>query len=434
MKKVFYLICISSFSCFANYVCDPCNPCDEKAPCDSCQTCDPCYVPCIPIKKSPKPCVSAYNEPYKIEVACPWDTSVSLSYILWQPKMENTQYGDIQTEIDNNFNSYADVTVCRDRLDVDQKYTSGFKAGLGFLCNCDFWDVFLEYTYLRSCANRKTSVADTAYVTDGTETTSKYNNGYFFTGCEGESALLGQDQNFKPFTASGNWNIDLDVGDAEIARKYYVGKCLLFRPFASLRLAFIRQSYLAKYAGPTAPDVNQAFNNPTEENGSFTFQNTSTVNSWGIGPRAGIDMTWVFCGNFRAFSDFAAGILYTRYYKQMNKGECSIYDDTNTLIGQFTNKAEEKDTYCVLRPETECTLGLAWGCDFECSRWYFDLSVGYTFNIFWDQNLFYESSKEYVRNVAGDIGTVMDKTNNLLNVNGGDLYFQGLTVTLALHF
>lgn len=435
MKKAFILI-ISSLSCFANYVCDPCNPCDEKDPCDSCRTCDPCYVPCVKIKKSPKPCIEAYNAPYKIELACPWDTYASISYILWEAQMDNTQYGDVQTEVVDIFDEpQSNTTVCRDRLDVDQTYTSGFKAGLGFMCNSDFWDFYLGYTYLRSCESRRTSVADTAYDTDGTLTTTKYINGYFFTGCENQSALLGENQNFIPFKGSGKWSVDLDVGDAEFGRQYYVGKCLLFHPFASLRLAFIRQTYLAKYSGPIAVSVNEAFNNPSNDNGNFTFQNTSTVDSWGLGPRAGLDMSWMFCGNFRAFSDFEASLLYTRYYKQKTNAQCQFFDGDDTLVAQSVNKAEEKNTYCTLRPVTEFTLGLAWGCDFDCSRWFFDLSVGYTFNIFWDQNLFYENSREYVRNVStAGLGTVMEKTNNLLSVKGGNLTFQGLTITLDMHF
>lgn len=435
MKKLLSLCLFTTISCFANYICDPCNPCMPKDPCDGCRTCDPCAQPCPKIQKTPKPNVCAYNAPYKVEVICPWDSFVTASYLFWEAKMDNTQYGDIEVEYVNLLQTdYKDMTVQNSRLDVDNKYQSGFKVGAGFTDNCDNWDFLAEYTFHRSSVKGSKSVANSAYSNDGSNTVSKFINGYFFTVLESEYNNFQQDMNFYPFYASGKWDVDLDMGDLEVGREYYVGRNLLFRPFSSLRLTWLRQTYLAKYDGPVSESINDAFNNPIETNGSFTSANTSSVRSWAIGPRFGFDLTWLFCGNFKAFSDMSTSILYTDYYKISTQGDYNLYNKNGDLFEHAVSTEEENKDLCALRPQAELTLGFSWGCNWDCNRWFFDISAGYTFIVFWNQNMFYDFNQQYNRNYQGDIGTVMEKTNKVLNFKGGDLYYHGLVITGSLYF
>lgn len=92
--------------------------------------------------------------------------------------------------------------------------------------------------------------------------------------------------------------------------------------------------------------------------------------SWALGPRVGLDTSWLLGAGFRFMADAGVSALYTSY---------------TTFSNSF---AAASDNYNTVRAITETALGLGWGSYFgDNNDFHFDLSASYEFNIYWDQNM-----------------------------------------------
>lgn len=387
-------------SAFADNSCDPCNK--------PCEPCEPCPAFCPP----PPPCVCAYNAPYGIDVRCGWDLFVTGSFLYWKAAEENLEYGDLSTNTNpsgtgNNF-EFNDQAQ-----EMGFEYKPGFKVGLGLDFDYDNWELYAEYTYLHSTISNSTTVNPEDLSTTTIHPSWVFNLGSVVN-------LFNSD-----FTeASAKWNVKLDIGDLELARQYYVGRHLTFRTFASLRAAWIRQTYTATYDNE---------NNPT--NLQISIESTSKTRSWGIGPRMGVDTKWLFCEGFRLFADASASILFTKYttdsIDQLATQATAAGAPNFGVPFDVTSTYSDNKHLCFLRPQAEMTIGAGWGDYFFCNKWFFDVEVGYTFNVFWNQNMFHRNitSNGPQPHVGDGIGRAF-----IYFDREGDLYFHGLTVTARLEF
>ena len=72
-----------------------------------------------------------------------------------------------------------------------------------------------------------------------------------------------------------------------------------------------------------------------------------------------------------------------------------------------------------LTPNVEFDLGLGYGTYFCNNEWYFDLTIGYDFNYFWNQN--------FMRNLVDGQQTYSDS-------DAGNLMLHGLNITARIDF
>jgi len=206
-------------------------------------------------------------------------------------------------------------------------------------------------------------------------------------------------------TFSGSWDLDVDLLDIDLSRKYFVGECLTVRTMAGLRAAWIRQKYT--YLGERT-------------NSTFTTSANHETKSWGVGPTVGVNTDWMFCGDFRFFFNALAGVIYTDY--STLKADFSIGGEG---LGGFERSVyNQSSNPCYLRPQAELSIGLGWGSHFCDKTTYFDLEIGYSANIYWNQNMFVYFTSE----VPG--GFPIPSTTDRY----GDLSLHGLTISARLKF
>lgn len=368
--------------------CDGCQKSERlcscpKQECNSCR-CEPCCCECVSTPATPCPTESAYNAPYR-EASC-WDLFGSASYIYWLAAEDNLELG---LQGDLTFDpvlQFGDTSGKFVKNDCD--YNSGFKVGLGKNFCWDNWDLYAEYTWFHNTTT-----------TSATGTAESPISNLLWTMYLSNANLL------TPFSqyerAKSKWELDLDILDVELSRPYYVGCKLLFRPHFGLRAAWIDQQYKLDF-------TESLLSTDVDANGIVR----ASSDSWGIGPRAGFDTRWMFCGEFYFYGNFAASILYTDYssIKNSEVGGRVIVNSLGPVSNSVTG------SMCTARPNMELALGLGWAdyCDCDAQKWYLNLSVGYEFHTFWDQN-------------------VMRKVYQT-NASGGNLYLHGLTVTARLDF
>lgn len=320
-----------------------------------------------------------YNAPSQIEVCQCRDFFVTGSFTYWQPTQENMALG-LVGDISNSLDVIQGYIV---NLDFDFK--PGFQLGAGMNLSDDQWDIYLQYTWFR-----------------GNEYASKDldpNNDRVSLYPSIVKPYVGLSSYF---FGKEKWTLDMDLLDAELGRRYYVGKKLTFRPFIGLRTPFIRQRLEVDYL--------QNVFNPTDN-----LQIRSKFNSWGIGPRTGICLDWDLGWEFRLYGKGAADIAFTQY------SNYRFLQQNVNAAGQVqeNSRYKIKDSLNFLRPHMDLAMGFGWGRYLFNNKWHFDFSMDYSFQVFFSQNLFrcFVDDQSYV-NVASH----------------GDMYIQGFTATCRADF
>jgi len=427
MKKFLTALFITSF-CFAEYVCDPCNPCDENDPCDGCSPCMPCEQPCPVFSPPPKPQDCGYAAPYLTQVACSSKLFVTASFLFWEAKQDNMELGHIYT-----YSTPFDPAQPEKRDEKIQtlkwNYHPGFKVGAGFNFDCDRWQLYGEYTYYRANTCGKMVLPDPpCSIQDNDYYKENWLQPYWTNDCLSQVALDSDEDNEVIVTSgNGKWNLQLDLGDLELARQFYVGKCLIFRAFSALRYASIKQTMKVSHQVNTSVSVFMALFDP---DGIVQYDITHKLQSWGVGPRIGLDLLWELSCGFRIFCDSSASILYTEYYKNTHStnAEGTVYTGNLQPSSESYNCTSthcfDRDP-CTLKSQAEITLGFGWGGYLNCSRWYLDFELGYTANMFFDQNQFLQQLNQTSYGAT--------EYSNLVG-RGGNLIFHGITATAKLDF
>lgn len=329
--------------------------------------------------------MAAYNAPARIDVRGAWDFYATGSFIYWQPRQENLELGQT-TQITTVGST---VTTLNHIINMEFEYKPGFKVGLGMNFDHDNWDAYGEYTWLHGSHNQSSN---------GPASPSA--NAYLVANLPNPDV-----QGDTKYTdVSQKWRLNMDFADVELARSYYVGSKLSFRPFFGARGAWIRQSLDADYTNPTSASIGN------NDNLGARYR----THSWGVGPRAGLYTNWMLGQGFRLYGDGFADILYTRY--KIRTRDFKVLKSNGTI--EETNNHQNKVDY--LRTHIDLEMGIGWGSYFDNNNWHIDLLAGYGFQVFFDQNMF----RRYVDDVSAGASIAPN----------GNLYVHGLTTTLRLDF
>ena len=357
----------------SNY-CDPCPP--KEAP-----DCDPCYEKSRnkPYEQGYEICEGAlpkaYNAPARIDICDGIDAYVTASFIYWKPLGDQLDLGVAITVTDTPDTIKA--------IKLTTGYEAGFKIGLGTHFSHDDWHLFAQYTRLNG--TNSSSFVPTVGAT------GIFYTSWYLQDISNASAFSFTDI---PLGVKGSWKVEIDKIDLELGRAFYVGTNLITTPFVGASGHWMDQNYRL-----TLTD------NQTSGGGLYDvfYKNKS----WAIGPRFGLETKWIFYEGFRLFGYGAFALMYSENDMSGNSTEA----DT----AYTTTKVEEIN----LRDVEELQIGLGWGSYFTSDKWHMDLSVAYEV-----QRYSHTNYMSYYSQLA--LGA--------LEVNPGDTYFQGLTLTARFDF
>lgn len=346
----------------------------------------------IPSKTGKKTSSNKNTKPYKAttpgydmpELANKGANAIlSASFIYWKPKQDEFSIGITGPR----------PTTAQKVYDFESSYQPGFKAGIGVTSSYDQWSVFAEYTRLRTH-----------------DTTSKYTSAHYPMIMSPWVAMTVQDQSlYDPTTSSttgeiltssvsNSWHINFQMIDFSLSRSYYVGKKLVFNPFLTARGARINQHLSVNflYKVRETPHVTSTI---------YSYNKNHTKQ---IGPRLGLDMSWLIGNSFRFGGTLAGGILYTEY-QLLHKETLNNVVHANV---QYNPHA--------FRFNCDAALQFGWRIFAPSHRRYCDVFFKYEAIAFWQQNM-----------VSGLTTTINDQGKKLQD---GNLYFQGGTFNLAFNF
>ena len=307
---------------------------------------------------------AGYNSPARIDTHG-YDFSIWGSFLYWQGMQDFMELGYYPVGTGDSY------TKTQEQIEMDFDWKPGFKVGIGASTDYDHWDFAAEYTWFHAKNKKSHTVDSTVYFY-----VPRYNN-LTSTGIN---------------KVSGSWKMNFDIVDAEMARSYYVGTKLSFRTFFGARAAWLNQKY-----------KEQLYILEVEAVPAHWWYYTGKTRNWGVGPRVGIDVNWMFTEGFRFFGNAATSILYSRY--RISEKEDNVVNLENEFEILY-----QKSKFHALRPNLEILGGLGWGTYFGDGEYHFDLSAAYEFRFFWSQ--------EAMR----------------YDVIRGDLTLNGLTVTARFDF
>ena len=384
------------------------NSCQQKSAAPVCQPVKPTCQPqvCKPAKpavcgvlQAPQmPTIAAYNAPAEINVGMQgeYDFFVSADFLYWQPLQDNMSVGL------RNSNSLADIVspgtgMQGNYIDMDFNYKPGFQVALGMNLQNDDWVGYAQYTRVHGRHTTSSSVPNTdpsIFATWGTP------------------FLLGDASVYNQVNA--NFGCNLDFVDGMMERVYYVGQSLVFHSAFGARGSCITEKMQLQYN----------YDGATITGGSATAfpYNTNVVgrvHSWAVGPRTSLEMDWVLGDGFRFFGTGAADVLYTRYKVQDKTTVLARATSGDFVTGQ-TLSFVTKDRVSALRTHLDLEAGFGWGTYLDNNGWHVDFTVGYGFQVFFNQNMF----QQYYDDVFAGAHTE----------EHGNLYIQGLNVSARLDF
>ncbi len=264
----------------------------------------------------------------------------------------------------------------------DWSMSSGFKVGLGLMFDCDGWDLYANYTWLRPSTKKETAYPK------GNKTLAELNWNQTYESTNFDSIA----------SISGKWDLDLNVLDLELGRNFFISKCLHLRPHFGLKGTWQEQGMDVVTSGTTGSLTTLQ---------SIVATGRFCVDYWGIGIRAGLDSAWHFTPCFSFVGEVAASTLWERF---QSEGK-SVYENLTTSL--FSIPFYTVDTFHTIKPVLELYVGLRWENWFCCDEFHWSIEAGWEEQWWADQNQFYYRVTE---------------------TRMGDLAFQGLTVKVRFDF
>lgn len=291
------------------------------------------------------PPIGAYNAPARIDVANGWDYFITSDFIFWQALEDGLEYAaSTHTALTADT---IDAPPTNGRvLNVDFGWHPGVKVGMGGCTERDNWDIYLQWTHLVSHNNTSSEIPTDGFLIPATVFPS--------------TSLAARDQAFS------SWRCIYNTIDLEVGRSFYLGKQWVTRFYGGVRSGWIRQTYNTEYT-----DVVASTN--LVEIG--TVRDRNTFNTWGLGPRVGVDFNWLLGCGFSLFEKNAVSLLYTKPKAELRE----IFNEAELSLRNSKGNSS-------VRPNFDLEAGFGWGTYFADYGWHVDLALAYEFHFWLDQN------------------------------------------------
>jgi len=257
---------------------------------------------------------------------------------------------------------------------------------MGVYLDHDGWDLYSEYTWLRSYSHDKVGAR------------ASYNSSFpliFNAITKTDGTMSG---------ASSRWALHYNVFDLSLRRNFYVSNRLTLRPHLGLKGTWQRQEW--NYKIGIAPI---SFVDGNQQPKTFTGPAVATFLSklWGIGVCTGLDLGWYFTKNWSLYGGAGFTGMWTDYYDvsmdaRYNNGGNKIRPlfITNSLL--------------MLRFVAEFSLGFKW------EEWFADDAYHVSIQAGWDEIIWLDQGYNF--RFAGT------------QVVFGDLTLHGLDIKLRIGF
>lgn len=279
----------------------------------------------------------------------------------------------------------------------------GFRVMVGKSYSHDDWDINLAYTRFHS--NQSSKVNQSFNTPAGTD---------------GEPGAQGP---YGTAFASYDYHLAFDAVDLDLGKTTFNSGRLSFHPHAGIKNIWMNQKGTL-----TSENYVNALNTLTPVEGNINVKLYDQSKYWGIGPKAGTDLTWYFTKGFKLRTAIEGALLF---------GFFKVPEEENIVVAP--NGVSPTDTTLDLTanmhryvPYTRMLIGLAYGDYFNKSKSYFlEGSIDYEVNYFWRANqMINQLSSSPVNLTLAPTQSVRLTYDRVT----GDVAFYGVTFRLSLMF
>jgi Legionella pneumophila major outer membrane protein precursor len=251
----------------------------------------------------------------------------------------------------------------------------GFKTGLGYYAEHDYWQSGFEFTYLET----------------QTSSYAPAKSGYTYS--ESPSIIQLQDVNTTSFTsASDKWKVHYYNLDWRIGKDFFVSKYLSFLPEIGIKSTWFYQQR------------NSQFNTSY-----FIKQFDAQDNYTGVGPKADLKAKFHFGRNFSLIGGVDVALLFASNKTSYNCNGAHTFDLVNGYTdGQFSNKLKQNH----VSPFLGLNIGVAYDTNFMDDAFNFGIKVAY-------EQLYYNKASRILENDEASYR---------------DISFQGVDIGLEFSF
>jgi hypothetical protein len=309
------------------------------------------------------------------------DVFVTADFIYWNVRQDGLAYANTGTIKGFLLLTDQNIATKGHVFHPDFKWEPGFKVGLGMNLSHDGWDLYAQYTWLRSKPNR----------TSKASVVNDVNN------LKANWQVYGLDPLVDDLIyADTKWRLRFNVIDLELGRNFYASKFLTMRPHIGLKGSWQDDDLVNRYRF-IPMDLSQV-------------RMRNNIDYWGIGVRTGSNNAWYFMRNFCLFGDFALSALWSRF--EIRRKDFNTRDFVNEPENEILHLHTE-NTVRSLKAVLELTIGLRYDVWWSDDDYHFGLQAG------WEEQLWFSHNQHY---------KVLEEGAH------GDLTLQGLTVKARLDF
>lgn len=329
-------------------------------------------------------------------VHCGWTADASFLY--WNASADGYEFAQHvhqNTTMNGRTPTLSEATVSSEAIPFDS-WDPGFQLGLGYIFpQREQWAVRLGWTHLDTSSHH--------FV----ELTSFQNQTL-------RVSLLPVIMGPLASSAEGNWHLHYNMLDADIGRRFFVGKYLSIKPLFGLRGGWIHQNFKVNYAGLFRTSV-ATFPLDT------SFHYTQDLHA--IGMRMGSELKYYMGEQWSLLGMFSSSLVHASSSSNQ-KLRGYLFFDNSTF---FPVKADEPYSFNKLRTNLEGQLGVQWETFYHHDRFRFAISALYTFS-YWFR------ISNLINEVVTDIDDPVLTRHVQASVGNGDLQLQGLNLQFNFDF
>ncbi|NGX56540.1 MAG: hypothetical protein K1060chlam5_00783 [Candidatus Anoxychlamydiales bacterium] len=311
-----------------------------------------------------------YNFGNSIDTICSKRMYNFASFVYYQAIEQNLELGIFRALNRNNKSP---------SINIEFNFEPGFILGMGYHLDNDKIDMLFKYTFLHFTK----------------QTTSSAPSGMqrIITPWFDENTLF-------TLRIESTWKFKYDFFDIEFKRESFSSKKLIIAPIIALSGGFIRQKY----------DLIATLSNKV---------NSSNRNrSYLIGPKVGINSSWIFNNGFDVTLNSSIAFLYQNFSTQRQAQRLDI----TSLSSNVKENSEQ------ITPNAYLSLALRYGKYLDEKRKYVSFLASYDFNYLFNQNSFANLQSISAQNPNSEV------SRNRADSNLGDLFLHGLNLTFYLSY
>ncbi len=352
--------------------------CCEESDCEEPEEETDCTIKCVQLTESRVPdwTITSSAGPC---VSCGSDMFLTAEFIAWTAREDHLGFAlKQQTSTDAILSSTSKGEV----IHPNWKLKPGFKVGVGMLFDCDGWDIYANYTWLKTGRTKTTATS--------TSTKTLVDLGWIQNSTDPYITSISE--------ISGNWKHKFNTLDLELGRNFFISTCLHLRPHLGMKGSWQKQTMTVKETGLSATSSTVQ---------AAVGQGEYTLDSWGIGIRSGLDTAWHFTPCWSIFGEFSA----TALWEYFDSAASVVIQNQATQL--FTVPLHADDRFHSIKPVLEGYIGFRWEDWFCCDEYHWSIELGWEIQWWGDQNQF---------------------LNTTIETRSGNLGLQGLTLKTRFDF